>query len=106
MDYKYVIYEKKDHIAYVTLNRPEVLNALHADAHVELAEVWNDFRDDENAWVAILTGTGDRAFSAGNDRKVTAQRGRAGAADRQNPPANHPSLGGITSGFDCNKPMI
>ena len=71
-DYKYVIYEKKDHIAYVTINRPEVMNALHHDANVELSEIFNDFKQDEDSWIAILTGAGERAFSAGNDLKATA----------------------------------
>src|SRR5258708_12937332 len=72
MSYQYVIYEKKGHIAYVTINRPEVMNALHYDANVELGEVFNDFKQDEECWVAILTGAGQRAFSAGNDLKATA----------------------------------
>lgn len=64
-----VIYEKKDHIAIITLNRPEALNALNADLHRELHEAMVDFRDNDDLWVAILTGTGDRAFSAGADIK-------------------------------------
>jgi enoyl-CoA hydratase/carnithine racemase len=103
MDYEYVIYEKKDHLAYVTLNRPEVMNALHADCHRELTEIWHDFRDDDNAWIAILTGAGPRAFSAGNDLKVSAQLGRARAVDG---PSQRLSFGGITSGFECPKPII
>ena len=70
--YQHVIYEKKDHIAYVTINRPEVMNALHGEANIELSEVFTDFKEDENAWIAILTGAGERAFSAGNDLKATA----------------------------------
>lgn len=64
-----VIYEKKGHIAIITLNRPEALNALNADLHRELHEAMVDFRDNDDLWVAILTGTGDRAFSAGADIK-------------------------------------
>ncbi|HUV43917.1 MAG TPA: enoyl-CoA hydratase-related protein [Dehalococcoidales bacterium] len=64
-----VIYEKKGHIAIITLNRPEALNALNADIHRELHETMVDFRDNDDLWVAILTGTGDRAFSAGADIK-------------------------------------
>jgi len=72
MSYQYVIYEKKGHIAYVTINRPEVMNALHHDANVELSQVFNDFKQDDQAWVAIFTGAGQKAFSAGNDLKATA----------------------------------
>ena len=46
MSYRFATYEKRGRIAYVTLNRPEVMNALHLEAHLELAEIWEDFRDD------------------------------------------------------------
>jgi enoyl-CoA hydratase/carnithine racemase len=61
-----VTYEKKGYIAYVTLNRPDKLNAMNAQMHQELGKVWEDFRDDENLRVAILSGNG-RCFSAGAD---------------------------------------
>jgi len=61
-----VLYEKKGYIAYVTLNRPEKLNAMNAQMHQELGKVWEDFRDDDNLLVAILSGNG-RCFSAGAD---------------------------------------
>jgi enoyl-CoA hydratase/carnithine racemase len=49
------------------------MNALHYEAHLELGEIFNDFKNDD-AWVAIVTGAGERAFSAGNDLKATAAR--------------------------------
>jgi enoyl-CoA hydratase/carnithine racemase len=69
MDLKYILYEKRDHIAYVTINRPEVLNALHQPASHELDAVWTDFAADPNLYVAILTGAGERAFCSGIDVK-------------------------------------
>lgn len=60
------IYEKKGKIAYVTLNRPDKMNALNTELINELAETWVDFRDDDNLWVAILIGAG-RAFCVGAD---------------------------------------
>ena len=60
--YQFVTVEQRDHILFVTLNRPEVMNALHYDASGELARVWDDFAQDDSAWVAVLTGAGDRAF--------------------------------------------
>ena len=75
MGYEFIKYEKRGRIAYVTINRPERLNALHPPANAELYQAFSDFRDDPDAWVAILTGTGERAFSAGNDLKYTAERG-------------------------------
>jgi enoyl-CoA hydratase/carnithine racemase len=64
-----VLYETRDRIAYVTLNRPEAKNAIDPDVHRLLIEAWTDFRDDDAADVAILTGAGD-AFCAGADLKT------------------------------------
>lgn len=66
MDLTTVEYDKRDAIAYVTLNRPAKLNAMNTEMHEELARVWADFRDDPNLRVAILSGKG-RCFSAGAD---------------------------------------
>ena len=73
MSYDHVIYEKRGHVAYVTLNRPQRMNALDSHSHHELIEIFDDFAGDENAWVAIITGAGDRAFCAGNDLRATAE---------------------------------
>lgn len=72
MDYEFVLYEKRERVAHVTLNRPERLNALHPPAGAELNRIWADFSADDDLWVAILTGAGDRAFSAGADLKYRA----------------------------------
>ena len=105
MAYEYATYEKRDHIAIVTINRPEVLNALHPAASAELSGIWDDFAADDDMWVAILTGAG-RAFSAGNDLK--AQASRDAGSDAGNAPAGSSSagFGGITSRFDLFKPVI
>lgn len=63
-----VIYEKKNRIAYVTLNRPEALNALDHETNARLVKVWEDFEADPNIDVAIVTGLG-KAFCAGADLK-------------------------------------
>jgi enoyl-CoA hydratase/carnithine racemase len=98
MAYKYVIVEREGPITWITLNRPEVMNALHRDAHFELDEVWNGFAADESQWVAIVTGAGERAFSAGNDLKHQASGGVTGS-----PPSG---FAGLTSRFDLTKPVI
>lgn len=104
MNYQYVIYEKSGHIARVTINRPEVMNALNYDTSAELSAIFDDFRQDDELWVAILTGAGDRAFSAGNDLKATAA---AVARGEKLPEFNERvRFGGITSGFECDKPII
>jgi enoyl-CoA hydratase/carnithine racemase len=90
--------ERDGRVLIVTLNRPEVMNALHRPAHVELDEVWNGFAADPALWVAIITGAGDKAFSAGNDLKYQAAGNQTG----------HPPSGfaGLTGRFDLTKPVI
>jgi enoyl-CoA hydratase/carnithine racemase len=65
-----VIFEKKGPIAYVTINRPERLNACDFETYGLLADYWREFRDDRGLRVAILTGAGERAFCAGSDVKT------------------------------------
>ena len=62
-------YEVRDKIAYVTLNRPRSLNAINNEMSRMWNEVWERFRDDDDAWAAILTGAGDRSFCSGADLK-------------------------------------
>ena len=64
-----IIYEKKGHIAYFTINRPEAMNAFNFATIQAFSEATIKFRDDDEAWVAIITGAGDKAFSAGFDLK-------------------------------------
>ena len=64
-----VLYETRDQIAYITLNRPEVHNAIDRETDDLLFDAWSRFRDDREARVAILTGAGDRSFCAGADLK-------------------------------------
>jgi enoyl-CoA hydratase/carnithine racemase len=62
-----VIYEKKGPLAYVTLNRPKVMNALNQAVFAELKAVFEEARDDADVQAVILTGAGDKAFAAGAD---------------------------------------
>ena len=48
MDLKFIKYEKKDHLAYVTFNRPEVMNAMHPPCHLEMSKIWDDLVPDKN----------------------------------------------------------
>ena len=64
-----VEYKKKGRIAILTMNRPEAMNAINSQVRQELNEAMIDFRDDRELWVAIITGAGDKAFSAGADIK-------------------------------------
>jgi enoyl-CoA hydratase/carnithine racemase len=87
------------HVLTVTINRPEVMNALHPKANAELAGVWDEFAADPELWVGIITGAGDRAFSAGNDLKHQAAGG-----DMSGMPVS--GFAGLTSRFDLDKPII
>ncbi len=100
MGYQFASYEKNGRIAIVTLNRPERMNALHPPANHELHEIWNDFERDPDLWVGILTGAGDKAFSAGNDLRYTAERGHADNLWAES------GFGGITHRARCWKPII
>ncbi len=100
MGFKFIKYEKRDHLAYITFNRPEVMNALHPPCHAEMEQIWDDFVADKNLWVAIVTGAGEKAFSAGNDLKYTAEhRGEPLTMAKG-------GFAGITSRFDITKPII
>jgi enoyl-CoA hydratase/carnithine racemase len=65
-----VLFEKKGAIAYVTINRPERLNACDFETYAQLASIWEEVRDDPALRVGILTGVGERAFCAGSDIKA------------------------------------
>jgi enoyl-CoA hydratase/carnithine racemase len=64
-----LLYEKRGKVAYITINRPRALNAVDPETLQELSQALLDFRDDEDRWVAILTGVGERAFCVGADIK-------------------------------------
>lgn len=97
-NYEFLKVERNERLTVITIDRPEVHNALHSPAHFEFDRVFDDFASDPDQWVAIITGAGDRAFSAGNDLKFQAaggsrERGKTGFA-------------GLTQRFDLNKPVI
>src|SRR5215467_4968192 len=100
MKLEFIKYEKRDHIAYITFKRPERMNALHPACHVEMDQVWDDFVADRSMWVVIATGAGDKAFSAGNDLRWTAEhRG-------EQPMRSKGGFAGITARYDIFKPII
>ena len=69
---KEIRFEKKDHVAIITIDRPEALNSLTADMLLGIEEAFKAFDDDPDLWVGILTAAGDRAFSSGLDLKEAA----------------------------------
>ena len=96
--YEFVDVTRNGRITVVTLNRPDVMNALHSPAHFELHDVFDAFAADPEQWVAIVTGAGERAFCAGNDLKWQAAGGKRGW--------NTSGFAGLTARFDCDKPII
>ena len=104
MDYKFIKVEHQDYITILTMNRPEVLNAVNPEMGMEMYHAFNDFRDDDDQWAIIVTGSGDRGFSTGSDLK-------AGAAQREKGEAS-PVLdisfsgAGLPKGQHIYKPII
>ncbi|MEE8490464.1 MAG: 1,4-dihydroxy-2-naphthoyl-CoA synthase [Acidimicrobiia bacterium] len=82
-EYKDILYEKSEGIAKVTINRPEVRNAFRPTTLFDLADAFDDARDDTDIGVIILTGAGDEAFCSGGDQKV---RGDGGYLDSKGTP--------------------
>jgi enoyl-CoA hydratase len=81
MAFENLIYEKKDGIAYITFNRPKVLNALNRQTIEELGAALRDARDDASVRVLILTGSGEKAFVAGADISELAQQTPVGGKE-------------------------
>jgi len=82
-EYQHLTFDIADGVAVVTLNRPEVYNATNDRLHWELTQVWADLDRDPAVRVAVVTGAGDRAFSAGGDLDDLEQRNTLPAAERQ-----------------------
>ena len=93
-----VLYQREGHIATITYNRPEALNAINGELREDLNASWVTFRDDDDAWVAIVTGAG-RAFSAGADLRSAARP--AGTTHWETP-----SMTSLESGIEIWKPVI
>jgi enoyl-CoA hydratase/carnithine racemase len=102
-----ILYEKKDKIGIITINRPEAMNAIDPETSEELRKAWVDFRDDPNLWVGILTGAGDKAFSAGADlKKMIPMLSKLSTFERREREEKFPGMGGITRGLNIWKPII
>src|SRR5678815_1738173 len=97
-EYRFCKVERNRHVVTITLNRPDVLNALHPEGHAELARAFDDYGADPELRVAIVTGAGDRAFCVGTDLKALAETG-----DHTKPATG---FAGISHRFDLWKPVI
>ncbi|MFK4547031.1 dehydration protein DpgD [Streptomyces tendae] len=101
-----VRYEKKDHVAHVTLNRPDVLNAMDLRMHEELAAIWDDVEADDDIRVAVLTGAGDRSFSVGQDLRERARLGEEGVPPTTFGSRGQPGWPRLTERFTLSKPVL
>jgi (E)-benzylidenesuccinyl-CoA hydratase len=96
-----VQYELTDHVATITYNRPEALNAINGEMRVGLNDAFTRFRDDEDAWVAIVTGAG-RAFCAGADLRD----GAGSTGEFAGTFWEKPTINSFESGWEIFKPVI
>ena len=96
-----VHYELDGHVATITYHRPEALNAVNADMRRGLNDAFSRFRDDEAAWVAIVTGAG-RAFCAGGDLRD----GAGSIGEFEGTFWEKPTINSFESGWEIFKPVI
>jgi enoyl-CoA hydratase/carnithine racemase len=96
-----VLYELDGHVATITYNRPEALNAINGELRNDLNAAFARFRDEEEAWVAIVTGAG-RAFCAGADLKD----GAGSTGDLPGTFWERPTANSFESGWEIYKPVI
>ena len=104
---EYFRYEHlRDHVVRITINRPEVRNAVNTPAHKE----WSDLLDlaaaDDDVWIVVITGAGDQAFCAGRDLKHTSMINHASPAEREADEAMMASATRLIERFDYPKPLI
>jgi len=97
-DSEFVNTKRDGHVFIVEMNRPEKMNALHPPANKALSDAFDEFAADKDLWVAIITGAGDRAFSAGNDLRYQAEGGEMVSVPM--------GFGGLTNRYDLHKPVI
>jgi enoyl-CoA hydratase/carnithine racemase len=96
-----VLYQLDGHVATITYDRPDALNAIDGNMRSDLNRAFGRFRDEEEAWVAIVTGAG-KAFCAGADMKD----GRGAAGDFSGTFWEKPTLNSFESGWEIFKPVI
>lgn len=102
-----VRFKTDGHVAWITLDRPEALNAIDPESHAALVAAWERFRDEDGLRVAVLTGTGTKAFCAGVDIKRMGDfYGNVPAGQRVEVWNREPGIGGITRNLKVGKPII
>jgi E-phenylitaconyl-CoA hydratase len=100
-------FEIDGRVALLTMDRPEVHNALDFETSDALVAAWERFRDEDDLWVAVLTGAGERSFCAGADLRGVADFYKdLSSAQRLRRSELVPGLGGITKNLAIDKPII
>ena len=99
MPYQHISVAKTDRVTTITLNRPQVMNAINPQMHEELQSAFDEFATDPDQFVGVVTGMGERAFCAGSDLKAIAAGGKH---------VGYPKNGyaGLIERFDLPKPLI
>src|SRR6267154_375704 len=107
MEYETLLYEQADHVVTLTYNRPEQHNAVNRTMNEELHDAWRRFRDDEDAFVLVITGAGETTFCAGWDLQDAAELEELGDYDAFRVSLhNSPGECGYTRRADIFKPII
>jgi enoyl-CoA hydratase len=107
MSYETLIYEQAEHVVTLTFNRPHQQNAVNQTMNAELHQAWQRFRDDEEAFVLVITGAGESAFCAGWDLQDAADLKELGDYDSYRVGLyNSPGACGYTRKTDVFKPVI
>src|SRR5690606_19744930 len=103
MTYQFLQVTHADHITTITLNRPQVMNAINRAMHFELQRAFDEFAAAPDQWICVVTGAGERAFCAGSDLKDAMHTLDAGDAAGHYPPNGY---AGLIERFDLPKPII
>lgn len=107
MDYEFFGYETpRPHVAWVTIERPEVANAIHTPAHVEWSGILDRIADDDDIWLAVFTGSGRRSFCAGRDLKHLSSVQQAGPEAVRANAEQMASITRLIDRYDYPKPLI
>jgi enoyl-CoA hydratase len=101
-----VLHRKEGHLFWITINRAEKMNCIDAETEDLMVEAWGEFKDDEDAFVAIITGAGDTSFCSGADLKGYLPKVSGSPTYLRRRAYDGPGFGGFTRGIDIFKPII
>ena len=100
MAYEFIAVASDNHVTTITLNRPQVMNAINRTMHAEMQEALDTFAQAQDQYICVITGAGERAFCAGSDLKAAAQSGITQGGYPKN------GYAGLIERFDLAKPVI